>query len=87
MSNIILQRTATLVAHVKALRSRKTALEDQIDDEQARPLPDTVRLRKLKTRKLALRDRLRQQEQRLARLKPLAGHVAAKQGDWHESAI
>ncbi|WP_164726774.1 YdcH family protein [Shimia sediminis] len=80
MSDSILNRTAALVAHVKALKSRKSQLEFKIDAEQARPLPDTLRLRRLKTRKLALRDLLRRQELRLAKLKPIAGHIAARQG-------
>lgn len=80
MSDMILKRTSALMAHVRALKTRKAALENKIEAEQARPAPDTMRLRQLKTRKLALRDMLHRQERHLARLKPLAGHVAARTG-------
>lgn len=40
------------------LRKRRAALQDRIDEEHARPAPDSLRLRGLKKLKLHLRDRI-----------------------------
>lgn len=43
---------------VKSLRQRRAAIQERIDEEQARPAPDSLRLRTLKALRLHLRDRI-----------------------------
>ena len=43
---------------VLRLRARHTLLEEEIDTELAKPLPDAVRIRELKKEKLLVRDKL-----------------------------
>lgn len=43
---------------LKSLRDRRKVLEARIAEEQARPAPDSLRLRALKTIKLRFRDRI-----------------------------
>lgn len=76
----VLERVASVSARVAALRMRKQSLEDEILAEQKRPMPDTARLRHLKTRKLRIRDQLARYDGVLRTLKPLAGHAAARHG-------
>ncbi|SDF24660.1 YdcH family protein [Limimaricola pyoseonensis] len=52
-------RAKALGARIKALRDRHAALDAQIGEIHSRPLPDTVQLRRLKVRKLRLRDEIR----------------------------
>ena len=44
--------------HVSALRGKHEALERQIGEEEARPVPDTIRLHDLKKQKLRLKEEL-----------------------------
>lgn len=46
------------------LRKRRAILQDRIDEEQARPAPDSLRLRGLKKLKLHLRERIELLEHR-----------------------
>ncbi len=80
MKQTVLDRVASLSARVTALQSRKARLEGEIAAEETRPAPDTLRLRQLKARKLQIRDQLAHYEGVMRTLKPLAGHVAARQG-------
>lgn len=48
----------TLTAHIKTLEERKARLEDEIDTEASRPLPDFTSIRKLKTQKLRIKERI-----------------------------
>ena len=43
---------------LQALRQRRAALQDQIDDEHSRPAPESLRLRALKKLRLRLRERI-----------------------------
>lgn len=43
---------------LKSLRRRRAAIQERIDEEQARPAPDSLRLRTLKALKLHLRERI-----------------------------
>lgn len=78
MTEKTLSRMASLSARIDALYHRKRQLDDKIAAEQARPAPDTLRLRQLKARKLFLRDQMARYEGVIRTLKPLAGHVAAR---------
>lgn len=49
---------ASLQARMTAIRGRHTKLEQEIEDEQRRPLPSMTRLRALKKRKLMLKDEM-----------------------------
>ncbi len=44
--------------HMSALRNKHEALERQINEEETRPLPDTIRIHNLKKEKLRLKDEL-----------------------------
>ncbi len=46
----------SLHEHVDSLRAKHARLEQQIDEEQHRPLPDSSLLLKLKREKLRLKD-------------------------------
>ncbi|MCB9943091.1 MAG: YdcH family protein [Geminicoccaceae bacterium] len=48
----------SLQEHVVSLRSKHARLEQLIDDEQHRPLPDQTTLAKLKREKLRVKDEL-----------------------------
>ena len=41
-----------------SLRKRRSVVQDEIDEEQTRPAPDSLRLRSLKKLKLHLRERI-----------------------------
>ena len=55
-------RAKAIGARIDALRARHAALDAQIGELHGRPLPDTVTLRSLKSRKLRLRDEIRKLE-------------------------
>ena len=80
MKQNVLDKVASISARVGALKTRKDRLEGEIHAEQSRPVPDTLRLRQLKARKLQIRDQLARYDGVLRTLKPLAGHVAARRG-------
>ncbi len=44
--------------HMSALRDKHEALERKINEEETRPLPDTIRIHNLKKEKLRLKDEL-----------------------------
>jgi len=44
--------------HLKSLLTKSAELEHAIEKEQARPLPDTIRLLKLKKLRLLIKDRI-----------------------------
>lgn len=44
--------------HLSALRGKHEALDRKINEEEARPVPDTIRLHDLKKQKLRLKDGL-----------------------------
>ncbi len=44
--------------HAAALRQKHEALERKICEEESRPIPDTIRIHKLKKEKLRLKDEL-----------------------------
>lgn len=44
--------------YIEALQRRHKWLHEQVDDEQSRPLPDTIRLTALKRQKLALKQKI-----------------------------
>ncbi|HYL49241.1 MAG TPA: YdcH family protein [Stellaceae bacterium] len=48
----------TLEDHIEELRSRHRSLEDQIDRERHRPLPNIESLSTLKRQKLRIKDEL-----------------------------
>ena len=48
----------SLHEHVDSLRSKHARLEQQIDEEQHRPLPDSTMLIKLKREKLRLKEEI-----------------------------
>ena len=41
-----------------ALRAEHQHLEDQIDDEMRRPIPDTIRIQEMKRQKLRIKDEI-----------------------------
>jgi len=47
-----------LATHIDALRNKHAALEDMIEAEVSRPLPDDIALHDLKRKKLRLKDEL-----------------------------
>lgn len=49
-------QTMSLHEHVDSLRAKHARLEQQIDEEQHRPLPDSAILLKLKREKLRLKE-------------------------------
>jgi hypothetical protein len=58
----------SLHEHVDSLRTKHATLEQMIDEEQHRPLPDQVTLSRLKREKL----RIKEEIQRLAATEPEA---------------
>ncbi|WP_328799770.1 YdcH family protein [Sphingorhabdus sp. 109] len=44
--------------HMSALRKKHEALERKINEEETRPLPDTIRIHNLKKEKLRLKEEL-----------------------------
>jgi len=44
--------------HVAALREKHETLDHQINEEEARPFPDTIKLHELKKQKLRLKEEL-----------------------------
>ncbi len=44
--------------HVSALRGKHEALDRKINDEEARPIPDTIKIHGLKKEKLRLKEAL-----------------------------
>ncbi|ASK90057.1 YdcH family protein [Sphingorhabdus sp. SMR4y] len=44
--------------HMSALREKHEALERKINEEETRPLPDTIRIHNLKKEKLRLKEEL-----------------------------
>lgn len=49
----------SLLEHVGSLRVKKTQIEDLIDQEQHRPLPDQTILTRLKREKLKIKEQIR----------------------------
>lgn len=45
-------------AHLESLQQKHAALEDQIAAQYARPLPDDIALRQLKTIKLKIKEKI-----------------------------
>lgn len=56
----------TLAAHHESLSRQHIALDGQIRDEELRPAPDAARIQKLKKQKLALKDKMHQEEKLMA---------------------
>ncbi len=50
------------VAHVDQLRDKKSHLEREIEQEEQRPVPDHIRITKLKREKLRIKDEIAQLE-------------------------
>ena len=78
MKQDVIRRTASVSARIAALKARKDRLDSEIDDEHARPAPDQLHLRRLKARRLAIRDEMTRYNGLLRTLKPLAGHATAR---------
>jgi hypothetical protein len=66
----------TMHDYVESLRSKHAHLEQQIDDELHRPLPDQSILTRLKREKLRIKDEI-------ARLGGTSSRVAAMNGELH----
>ena len=49
-----------LGVRIELLRNQHQTLEDEIDQELARPAPDDLRIRTLKTKKLRIKDEIEQ---------------------------
>ena len=49
----------SIETHLQALRNKHADLEDQIHQEQIRPVPDPVTIRSLKRAKLEIKDEMR----------------------------
>ena len=43
---------------LEALRTEHQHLEDQIDEEMRRPVPDTIRIQEMKRQKLRIKDEI-----------------------------
>jgi uncharacterized protein len=43
---------------LEALRTEHQHLEDQIDEEMQRPIPDTIRIQEMKRQKLRIKDEI-----------------------------
>ncbi|WP_417619140.1 YdcH family protein [Parasphingorhabdus sp.] len=56
--NIIFEETLMIQNHMSALREKHEALERKINEEETRPLPDTIRIHSLKKEKLRLKEEL-----------------------------
>tara|TARA_R110000824_G_scaffold43923_1_gene128174 strand:- start:356 stop:601 length:246 start_codon:yes stop_codon:yes gene_type:complete len=52
------EETLMIQNHMSALRQKHEALERKINEEEMRPLPDTVRIHSLKKEKLRLKEEL-----------------------------
>jgi|TARA_R110001606_G_scaffold125989_1_gene259681 hypothetical protein len=52
------EETLMIQDHMSALRQKHEALERKINDEETRPLPDTIRIHSLKKEKLRLKEEL-----------------------------
>ncbi len=48
----------TLTAHIKALEVRKSEIESEIESESNRPLPDFTSIRRLKKKKLRIKEKI-----------------------------
>jgi hypothetical protein len=66
----------TVQDYVESLRSKHAHLEQQIDDELHRPLPDQSILTRLKREKLRIKDEM-------ARLGRTSSHAAPGNGELH----
>jgi hypothetical protein len=66
----------TMHDYVESLRSKHAHLEQQIDDELHRPLPDQSILTRLKREKLRIKDEI-------ARLGSTRSHAVAANGELH----
>ena len=51
-------RNMSLQEHVESLRAKHALLEEQIDEEQHRPMPDPMTLAQLKKAKLRLKEEI-----------------------------
>jgi hypothetical protein len=56
--NTIFEETLMIQNHMSALRKKHEALERKINEEETRPLPDTIRIHSLKKEKLRLKEEL-----------------------------
>ncbi|MEH6791614.1 YdcH family protein [Parasphingorhabdus sp.] len=56
--NSIFEETLMIQNHLSALREKHEALERKINEEETRPLPDTIRIHSLKKEKLRLKEEL-----------------------------
>jgi len=56
--NTIFEETLMIQNHMSALRKKHEALERKINEEETRPLPDTIRIHSLKKEKLRLKQEL-----------------------------
>jgi|GEM_PF-141110 len=52
------EETLMIQNHLSALREKHQALERKIEEEETRPLPDTIRIHSLKKEKLRLKEEL-----------------------------
>ncbi|WP_346426323.1 YdcH family protein [Sphingorhabdus sp. YGSMI21] len=52
------EETLMIQDHMSALRKKHEALERKINEEETRPLPDTIRIHSLKKEKLRLKEEL-----------------------------
>lgn len=48
----------TATDRIDSLRARHASIEDKLDNESARPLPDEVAIHDLKRQKLAIKDEI-----------------------------
>ena len=67
----------SLQEHAVSLRSKHARLEQLIDDEQHRPLPDQTTLAKLKREKLRVKDELEQMQHSATDSVPAMGSQVA----------
>jgi len=58
MENALIRRRQNISNRLYTLRARHALLETAIAAEEARPLPDTIALQKLKRRRLALKEEI-----------------------------
>ncbi|MGB0630520.1 MAG: DUF465 domain-containing protein [Alphaproteobacteria bacterium] len=71
------KKPATLMNRMRALKTRHKRLEARIDDELARPMPDTLRLQTLKRMRLSTRDHIKMVTRQLTMGPPANGPQAA----------